>query len=157
MLRRTGCLHGNMHFKLNWLSPRKQAVYTRRVSRPKPCNAEHNGRSFCVNWGKTKERAKSKGLKEEGRCGSTAAFRFTIMTRALTNIQGAPAQGRPTVSCFAATENSVGPFDSRVGPLSCRNVLTDTALLWSQTYPTASYSNKQTTEQIRIRSEMWRG
>ena len=94
------------------------------------------------------ERAEGGG---EGRCGSTAKFRFTIMIRALTNIQGAPAQGRPTVPCFAATENSVGPFDSRVGPLSCRNVLTDTALLWSQTDPTASYSNKQTRGEKRIR------
>ena len=61
--------------------------------------------------------------------GSTATFRVTIMIRALTNIQGCPAQDRPTVSCFAATENSVGPFDPRVEPLSCPNVLTDTSPL----------------------------
>jgi hypothetical protein len=60
-------------------------------------------------------------------------------------MQGCLVQGRLTVSCLAATEHRVGPFDPRVRPL-----LTDTSL----SYPTATYSNKQTREQMRMRKRV---
>ena len=167
-LRWIAYLRGKMQFKFNCLSPRKQAVWVELAVSTETSSISWTG---CLHGNKqfiqdvsldlscatqsttaghpvsTEERRKKgrngMGLKEEGRCDSTATFRFTIMIRALTNIQGAPAQGRPTLSCFAGTENSVGPFDPRVGPLSC-NVLTDTALLWARhTLPPLVATNRQ--------------